>query len=764
MSGFKAKHQALQILQRLASGEKLPGKERNPTFSPRKPGIRNSDDILKEKYNELAELVALQRLEKQAVSSLQKMYVSPPKGERRSRRRRRDGETRTKRKEDGEREGSKKQRPMSASSTSSYSSSASFASRASSMSNSSRSSSMSNSSRSSSMSSRSNVSRSSASSNTSRASTMSNSSRASTRSKSSSTPKPVERHFVTIVEEEEEEEVVNQDDIKERQVVQFDKDLAQENKEEAERKKEASKRRRQVSFVLETQEKSSDDDDDMDDEEESVSDEDERYVPGEESLSPSRSQGNDRRRDNAGDPTPRYIEIEDSILREILSPRSPRRGFKLSQKSEDRSPSRDRLKSPQRKARSPSPKRAWEVPNTLPLPPRPVKDIKPCDHKLSNTDNPEIKKWLRHKNALIRRERKAELQKEREKQRSAEASSQKRVERLVESEEFYDTWMKQKKKDLRRKHRDERRLAKEERRGQEEERARREKLFQEKIRMSVASFGERVPTPRKEKQARKQSGKSSGEDNSPKTKLNIRKAKDKGTENDGQQRFPSSNPFKGVTYDEWMKQKMKQDEMNKKEERQKKKIDPDLEDIIPQVAKERIDRAKIGKGRRVSSALGKEKDERPECDRAATEKTDAPKPYRWSNDSTSTSDKHSKQSSAHGKVGLHRPSTAKNHLHNAPHQERAPSANPGKVQGPRVFSPSFARPEPQGSESNDDHSEHNGNKGKPILHRNTAGKNDKVGNQNEEGRVWEKALVKANPAQPVADPEDLSIFLTEFDG
>ncbi|XP_041472782.1 serine/arginine repetitive matrix protein 1-like [Lytechinus variegatus] len=754
MSGFKAKHQALQILQRLASGEKLPGKERNPTFSPRKPGIRNSDDILKEKYNELAELVALQRLEKQAVSSLQKMYVSPPKGERRSRRRRRDGETRTKRKEDNERKESKKQRPMSASSTSSYSSSASFTSRASSMSNSSRSSSMS---------SRSNVSRSSASSNTSRASTMSNSSRSSTRSKSSSTPKPVERHFVTIVEEEEEEEVVNQDDIKERQVVQFDKDLAQENKEEAERKKEASKRRRQVSFVLETQEKSSDDDDDMDDEEENVPDEDERYVPGEESSSPSRSQDYDRRH-NTGDPTPRYIEIEDSILREILSPRSPRRGFKLSQNSEDRSPFRDRSKSPQRKARSPSPKRAWEVPNTLPLPPRPVKDIKPCDHKLSNTDNPEIKKWLRHKNALIRRERKAELQKEREKQRAAEASSQKRVERLVESEEFYDTWVKQKKKDLRRKHRDERRLAKEERRRQEEERARREKLFQEKINMSVSSFGERVPTPRKEKQIRKQSGKSIGEDNSPKTKLNIRKAKDKGSEIDGQQRFPSSNPFKGVTYDEWMKQKMKQDEINKKKERQKKKIDPDLEDIIPQVAKERIERAKSGKGRRVSSALGKEKDERPECDRAATEKTDAPKPYRWSNDSTSTSDKHSKQSSAHGKGGLHRPSTAKNHLRNAPHQERVPSTNPGKVHGPRVFSPSFARPEPQGSESNDDHSEHNGNKGKPILHRNTAGKNDKVGNQNEEGLVWEKALVKANPAQPVADPEDLSIFLTEFDG
>eukprot|EP00057_Strongylocentrotus_purpuratus_P003068 XP_003725852.1 PREDICTED: serine/arginine repetitive matrix protein 2-like [Strongylocentrotus purpuratus] len=787
MSDFKAKYQALQILQRLASGEKLPGKERSQSLSPRKPGIRNSDDILKEKYNELAELVALQHLEKQAVSALQKMYVSPPKGERRSRttRRRRkdgetkrkdgetkrkDGETRRRRKEDGEREESKKQRPISASSSSSnssHSSSASFASRTSSMSNSSRSSSMTSSSRSSTMTNSSRASsrssRSSTSSNSSRTSSMSNSSKSSTRSKSSSTPKPVERHFVTIVEEEEEEEVIDQDAIKERQIVQFDEELAQENEEEAKQKKDASKRIRKVSFVLETQEKSSDDEGGMEEQLEDILNGDERFVPGEESSpSSSRQQRNDREHDDAGDHTPRYIEIENSLLREILSPRSPRRGYKFSQRSEERSPTRDRSKSPKRRQQSPSPKKAWEVP----LPPRPVKDINPCDHKLSNTDNPEIKKWLRHKNALIRRERKAELKEEREERRAAEAVSQKRDDRLAESGEFYDSWVKQKKKDLRRQRRIERILAKEEKRRLEEENAKREELFQEKLRMSVASFGERVPTPRKEKIQRTKSGKSNSGENSSKSKRKTEKEKNKVSDAPGKQTYPSSNPFKGVTYDEWMRQKMKEDEMNQKKERRKKKMDPDLEDIIPNVAKERIERAKVGKGKRVNTGLRKEKDERPECDRPSSEKTDAPKSYRWSNDETSaSSEKHNaKGSDVCGRGGLQRPTTARNHIRNAPRRQRAPPSSSDKVRGPAA--PSFARPEPQGSESNDDHSEHGANiqKGRPTTQRSTDGKNNKGRTQNGEGRVWEKALVEKSHSHTVPAPEDLSVFLTEFDG
>lgn len=569
----------------------------------------------------------------------------------------------------------------------------------------------------------------------------------------------MERHFVTIVEEEEEEEVIDQDSVKERQIVQFDEELAQENEEEVKQKKDASKRIRKVSFVLETQEKSSEDENGMEEQIEDILNGEERFVPGEESSPSSRQQENDREHDNAGDHTPRYIEIENSLLREILSPRSPRHGFKFSQRSEERSPTRDRSKSPKRRQRSLSPKKAWEVP----LPPRPVKDINPCDHKLSNTDNPEIKKWLRHKNALIRRERKAELKEEREERRAAEAVSQKRDDRLVESGEFYDSWVKQKKKDLRRQRRIERFLAKEEKRRQEEEDAKREELFQEKLRMSVASFGERVPTPRKEKNQRTKSGKSNSGENSSKSKRKTEKEKKMGSDPPGKRTYPSSNPFKGVMYDEWMRQKMKEDEKNKKKERQKKKRDPDLEDIIPNVAKERIERAKVGQGKRVNTGLRKEKDERPECDRASSEKTDAPKPYRWSNDDTSaSSEKHAKGSDAHSRGGLQRPTTARNHIRNAPRRQKVPPSSSDKVRGPAA--PSFARPEPQGSESNDDHSEHGANmqKGRPTTQRNTDGKNNKSRTQNGEERVWEKALVEKSHSHTA--PEDLSIFLTEFDG
>ncbi|XP_071493206.1 uncharacterized protein [Diadema antillarum] len=733
MSQFKAKYQALQILQRMAAGDISPTRASRQSLSPRKPGIKTSDDILKEKYAELAELMAVQQLEKQAVSALKKLCVNQGKDERASRRRTRNGEKGRRRKgrADRDRDDMQRQRPQSASSVSSQASHSSARSSSSGASHSSRHSSNSNASRSSSRSNASSASKSS--------------------TKSSSPPKPIERTFVTIIEEEEEEEIVNQDEIKERQVVMFDAEIARDNEEEAERKKESTKRTRRVSFVLEAQDASSEEEvDDVFDGEDRNDLQKDRISHDDSEIESKGGESSNR--------TPRYIEIENSILRDILSPRSPQhRSFSTGEQSSRKS----RSKSPRRKKRSSSPRRAWESADGLQLPPRPKREVSPSDHRLCNTDNPEIKKWLRHKNALIRRQRRAERIKEQEEERAARAAASQREEKVIEAEKSYNTWSIQKQSQLQKRRREEKMKAREERKQEEEERQRREQIFKERQRMSVSAFGEKVPAPGVEKKKRKKrskqkygQGKKVPADKDGGDKKSDEK--DSGKAFSGQRACTSQNPLKGMSYDEWLRQKLIQEERTKRQPKPEQDAEAELSDVIPKIAKDRINRAKEGKGKRVDSGLKHRREELPECDQPPEPKA---RPYEWVAGSMGSKPGSPRKENHRGRHRPPRKSTARDKFPGS-----LPTSDSTNSRHSRMFKPPFARPEPQGSESNDDHSEQSA-KGQAYKQKSSK-KEGSTSGGNKDKVDLPNALVKytgsSNQNNNVVDEDDSHIFMTEF--
>ena len=93
---------------------------------------------------------------------------------------------------------------------------------------------------------------------------------------------------------------------------------------------------------------------------------------------------------------------------------------------------------------------------------------------------------------------------------------------------------------------------------------------------------------------------------------------------------PSSNPFKGMTYDDWLKQKQSDQRKQAKEAKKQDVCDPELDDLIPLLARRRIEQIKI-RSTRVDSGLRNSRN-RSDPENTKPDKRTSPngeRPYTW---------------------------------------------------------------------------------------------------------------------------------------
>ncbi|XP_013384964.1 stress response protein NST1 [Lingula anatina] len=97
-------------------------------------------------------------------------------------------------------------------------------------------------------------------------------------------------------------------------------------------------------------------------------------------------------------------------------------------------------------------------------------------------------------------------------------------------------------------------------------------------------------------------------DRAKRISLQKKKAKE---EEERKKREEEEAQKKRISYEDWLKVKKQEDEKRKKREKKleaEKRKNLDLKDVIPNLAKQRIDRASEGKGKRVDSGLNKSED------------------------------------------------------------------------------------------------------------------------------------------------------------
>ncbi|XP_022106406.1 trichohyalin-like [Acanthaster planci] len=213
------------------------------------------------------------------------------------------------------------------------------------------------------------------------------------------------------------------------------------------------------------------------------------------------------------------------------------------------------------------------------------------------------------------------------------------------------------------------RLQAEEKRQKKEAEKRRRRLFREAQHGSTNNSDSKSGTDEKSNDKTSSAAKPTPDTNnqpSACTTASIRKT------------MPSSNPFKGLTYDEWLKQKQADQRRQAKEAKTQEGGDPELDDFIPQLARRRIEQIKA-RATRVDSGLRRSQNS---SDADKTDKSRTPngvRPYTWTTTSSTPSDKHHK---------ISRPSPPKNRK--STRTTKSSTAMPDVI--------SFERPEPQGCE------------------------------------------------------------------
>ncbi|XP_077994521.1 uncharacterized protein LOC144448236 [Glandiceps talaboti] len=306
---------------------------------------------------------------------------------------------------------------------------------------------------------------------------------------------------------------------------------------------------------------------------------------------------------------------------------------------------------------------------------RSPREIKLTENHLGKSNNPELLKWLRKKNAMLRKQKKEHRKEEREKKKVEQSETEKKIERVVEAEELYDKWLRKKSKDtllvrreekkrreyqeaLKEQERIERdkRLAELKAKEKEAMKMKKRKTFKSKTKPSEdgseekdkAAENKKVDDEKKEESDKNQKK----EDNSNNTtKKPKKKGKNKvhpvltglasrnktvrdpdgtlASNNDyvytrpgrpksaTQNNQPSlsrfqpkrkPNPMSKMSYDEWIKHKRKEENRKKLAEEVKQAkdawSDPTLQNIIPKLARERIEKATESK-LKVDSGLKK---------------------------------------------------------------------------------------------------------------------------------------------------------------
>ncbi|XP_002740638.1 uncharacterized protein LOC100374849 [Saccoglossus kowalevskii] len=412
---------------------------------------------------------------------------------------------------------------------------------------------------------------------------------------------------------------------------------------------------------------------------------------------------------------------------------------------------------------------------TPPFSPREPKVFMPSDHDLRSTQNAEILGWLKKKNAALRKQKREQRKKEKRKRNVEKYEMEEKIERLVKAEDLYTDWMKSKKKEelyIRKEQRKQKELEMSRLEEERIEKARRLEELNARVaqkRAAIAAQKKKLKISKRRTEAKKDDEeKDTGghgdagvekekeeNDVSSTVKLDAKRKNRRGknkvhpmsatyptrslsspseyrykrpfsggtpVKNDrmnGEDRPPlsryqpkrSTNPMAGMNYDEWLKQKHKDDKHKQLQDEVSKAknawSDPDLQNIIPKLAKERIARVteskfKIDTGLKKSPRDKSQSPQRPTSASTATltevpkSEDEGPTSYKWNADITDGKEPRASVDS--------RPSTApsmKGRPGASPRKPRPPSTNrpSSTTRKTRVTSTSqIERPEPQGCE------------------------------------------------------------------
>jgi hypothetical protein len=254
----------------------------------------------------------------------------------------------------------------------------------------------------------------------------------------------------------------------------------------------------------------------------------------------------------------------------------------------------------------------------------------PTDMHLKNSDNPKLKEWLKRKNTEYRRARKAERQKKKDERNNAMIENELKIARREKSSERVKEWMDVKRKEAAKRHKEEKKRQKEEK-ARMEARQRSRSPGEGSMKVTGVERPQSAPARPKPKNyipiQRPDSAVTAaakldhGDGTAPKTpetkfvykrpvsgrvrlmKLqNVRNADVKKAEQKRADELTAEEKEKKArtSYDAWLITKRKEDvEKRREAQRQKEmaKSDPDMECIVPELARKRINRIKNGKKR-----------------------------------------------------------------------------------------------------------------------------------------------------------------------
>ena len=257
------------------------------------------------------------------------------------------------------------------------------------------------------------------------------------------------------------------------------------------------------------------------------------------------------------------------------------------------------------------------------------------DHHMKYTKNEKLKRWLKEKDKIYRQHIKEEKIKKREERDKLINEANDKIEKTIESQKRVKLWMHEKNKELRKKHR-------EELKREKAEEAARKKMEEnlpgdtikinthrpEDVKVNEAECkGEKTPEyvkdqihlKREIEDENKQAKLIKQEPHPPQTKfiykrpvagkikfkMQQERAKSPHGEKSDNEKDERIQKGMRMSYDDWLKKKKRDDSAKKREdERQREmaKSDPELDRIIPDLAKKRIEN-KLNSRKRVNTGI-----------------------------------------------------------------------------------------------------------------------------------------------------------------
>ena len=259
------------------------------------------------------------------------------------------------------------------------------------------------------------------------------------------------------------------------------------------------------------------------------------------------------------------------------------------------------------------------------------------DHHIKYSKNERLKRWLKEKDKIYRQHIKEEKIKKREERDKLINEANDKIEKTIESQKKVKQWMHEKNKELRKKHREEMKRAAEERKARER--------MEQNLPGDTIKIDTRQPSDVKINEAECKGDKTPGyvkdqihlkreieeenkqaklikqEPHPPQTKfiykrpvagkikfkMQQERAKSPHGEKSDSEKDERLQKGMRMSYDDWLKKKRRDDsakrrEMENERQREMAKSDPELDRIIPDLAKKRIEN-KLNSRKRVNTGI-----------------------------------------------------------------------------------------------------------------------------------------------------------------